>query len=113
MHNPTSHRSFRFDDCTLKESRNLKRMNKSDHQSNEKKFRLIKQGNLEAVNFLTKMPKTEHEPSSFKLDSCFYSDSLISFEISGVFREGAPSENVRPLRSFSKVFVCIPDPNSQ
>lgn len=88
-------------------------MNKSDHQSNEKKFRLIKQGHLETVNFLTKMPKTEHEPSSFKLDSCFYSENLISFEISGVFREGASSENVRPLRCFSKVFVCIPDPSSQ
>ncbi|RNA39773.1 nuclear RNA export factor 1 isoform X6 [Brachionus plicatilis] len=113
LHNPACHRPFRFDDAVLKESRNLKRLTKTDHQTSERKFRLIKQGHLETVNFLAKMPKTEHEPSSFKLDSCFYSASLVSFKISGVFREGAVCENVRPLRSFSKIFICIPDPKTQ
>ena len=34
---------------------------------------------------------------------------MITFSLSGVFREGKKTDKVRPLRSFHRVFVCIPD----
>jgi hypothetical protein len=37
---------------------------------------------------------------------------MISFAVSGVFKEGKESDKVRPLRSFQRVFVCIPDANT-
>ena len=38
---------------------------------------------------------------------------MITFSLAGVFKEGKSSDKVRPIRSFHRVFVCIPDPNSQ
>ncbi|CAF1103076.1 unnamed protein product [Brachionus calyciflorus] len=113
LQNPVGHRFFKFDDSLVKESRNLKRIFKTDHQTNEKKYRLIKKGHLETTSFLFKLPPTEHEPNSFKLDQCFFTPNLISFCVTGVFREGKPEDNVRPLRCFQRVFVCIADTNSQ
>jgi hypothetical protein len=37
---------------------------------------------------------------------------MITFSLSGVFKEGKHSDKVRPLRSFHRVFVCIPDTSS-
>ncbi len=34
---------------------------------------------------------------------------MIKFSVSGTFKEGKPADKVRPLRSFHRVFVCIPD----
>ncbi len=59
------------------------------------------------------MPPTEHDPRSFKLDIDFFSPSMIKFSLSGVYKEGKPTDKVRALRSFHRVFVCIPDPASQ
>lgn len=38
---------------------------------------------------------------------------MITFSISGIFKEGQSINNVRPLRSFHRVFVCVPDTVSQ
>ena len=79
----------------------------------ERRYRLLHQGHIDTVSAICKLPPTEHEPKSFKLDSCFFMPNLISFTLSGVFREGKPTDKVRPLRAFNRVFVCIPDANTQ
>lgn len=37
---------------------------------------------------------------------------MISFTVSGVFKEGKETDKVRPIRSFQRVFVCVPDANT-
>ncbi|RNA24635.1 nuclear RNA export factor 1, partial [Brachionus plicatilis] len=39
--------------------------------------------------------------------------NMIGFSLTGVFKEGKPTDKVRPLRSFSRSFVCVPDPEIQ
>lgn len=34
---------------------------------------------------------------------------MIKFSVSGTFKEGKSTDKVRPLRSFNRVFICIPD----
>ncbi|RNA43840.1 Nuclear RNA export factor 1 [Brachionus plicatilis] len=80
---------------------------------NEKLFKLLHSGNLDIVSFLSKMPKTEHDSSSFKLDSCFFLPNMISFSITGLLKEGEPDQKNRPLRSFQRVFVCVPTQTGQ
>jgi len=112
--NPSScctHRTFKFDDY-IKESRNLKRVFASDDYHLEKRFRLLHQGHIDTVNTLRKLPPTQHEPSSFKLDHCFFTPHMVTFSVVGYFKEGLATDKVRPLRSFQRVFVCIPDANT-
>jgi hypothetical protein len=59
------------------------------------------------------MPTTEHDPRSFKLDNTTFSQQMIIFSVTGVFKEGKASDRVRPLRSFQRIFVCIPDINTK
>lgn len=113
MNNEISPRTFRFGEVVLKENRNLKRIIGNDDYHFDKRAKLLHIGYIDAVNTLCKLPPTEHEPSSFKLDNCYFSNNMINFSLSGVFKEGKPTDNVRPLRSFHRTFVCIPDPNSQ
>jgi hypothetical protein len=118
----------------------------------DKRFKLLHQGRIDTVNVLRKLPATEHEPSSFKLDHVFFSVSLennrlqskskltvwlvsifrfwlienqpnshstidlkphmITFSVVGTFKEGKPTDKVRPIRSFERIFICIPDANT-
>ena len=36
---------------------------------------------------------------------------MISFSIIGVFKEGDPNDKNRAIRSFQRVFVCVPTAN--
>ena len=40
--------------------------------STEKRFNTLHKSNLETVAFISKMPPTEHEVDSFKLDTAFF-----------------------------------------
>lgn len=113
MANNQISRHYKFDDGLLRENRNLKRIVGNEEHHREKRFRLQHTGYIDTLSVLTKMPATEHDPRSFKLDVSFFSPHMITFSLAGVFKEGKPSDKVRPLRSFHRVFVCIPDPNSQ
>jgi hypothetical protein len=37
---------------------------------------------------------------------------MITFSVVGTFKEGKKEDKVRPIRSFERVFVCIPDANT-
>lgn len=76
LNNPEAHRSFKFDDFLYKENRNLKRISGLDETHHDKRYKLLHQGKIDTVSFLNKMPPTEHEPTSFKLDCCFFTVSF-------------------------------------
>lgn len=79
----------------------------------EKQFKMLHSGNLNIVAFLNKMPKTEHDSTSLKLDSCFFSPNMITFSVTGLVKEGEADQKIRPIRSFQRVFVCVPTQNGQ
>ena len=37
---------------------------------------------------------------------------MVTFSVVGAVKEGKPTDKVRPLRSFTRTFVCIPDANT-
>lgn len=113
MSNTVAYRQYRFDDYVLKENRNLKRLVGKDEHHDEKRFRLQHKGYIDTLAQICKLPATEHDPRSFKLDIDFFMPNMIKFSLSGVYKEGKSTDKVRPLRSFHRVFVCIPDPASQ
>ncbi len=47
----------------MKDSRNLKRIDDP-----QRRFRLLQQGKVDIVSFLSKLPKTLHDPSSLVVD---------------------------------------------
>lgn len=143
MSNTCAYRQIKFDEFLTKENRNLKRIPGNDGQLNsdnylysgeililisnvflvnkiyikehhrEKRFRLQHTGYIDTLAQLCKLPATEHDPRSFKLDIDFFSPNMIKFSLSGVYKEGKVTDKVRPYRSFHRAFVCIPDPAAQ
>ncbi len=65
-------------------------------------------GNIDIVAFLNKFPATEHDSTTLKLDTSFLGDNMLKLSVIGVFREGKPTDKVRPMRSFQRVFMCVP-----
>uniref|UniRef100_A0A8D0D790 Nuclear RNA export factor 1 n=1 Tax=Sander lucioperca TaxID=283035 RepID=A0A8D0D790_SANLU len=66
-----------------KDTRNLKRIKDSTMR-----FRLLKHTRLNVVAFLNELPKTQHDIASFTVDVNTYTNTLLSFTVSGVFKEG-------------------------
>uniref|UniRef100_A0A8C9ZCJ2 Nuclear RNA export factor 1 n=1 Tax=Sander lucioperca TaxID=283035 RepID=A0A8C9ZCJ2_SANLU len=52
------------------------------------RFRLLKHTRLNVVAFLNELPKTQHDIASFTVDVNTYTNTLLSFTVSGVFKEG-------------------------
>jgi len=69
-----------------------------------------RKGKLAICAFLAELPKSEHDVTSFTLDIPFATDRLMSFTVSGIFREpenqGGPAGQI--IRHFSRVFVVVP-----
>ncbi|XP_065667246.1 nuclear RNA export factor 1 [Hydra vulgaris] len=88
----------------VKISRNLRRIRERNirHQ-------LIKQSKLAVVAFLTELPTTTHKLDSFVVDIPVVTPSCLVFTIHGVFLE----KKLNILRGFSRVFVSVPETNSQ
>ncbi|XP_014677623.1 PREDICTED: nuclear RNA export factor 1-like [Priapulus caudatus] len=85
----------------LSESRNMIKV-----KGFERRSKLLKRGRLAVVSMLTTLPKTQHDPTSFCIDINHYSAQLLSFTVTGVFKEGDKSSP--PVRSFTRVFVVVP-----
>jgi hypothetical protein len=129
-------------------------MSGTNEHHHDRRFELLHNGFIDIVSFLKKLPPSEHDETSFKLDSCYFTVGLfsfqrhlhifkqnllatdkhflkkrvlennnfydqtfkpemISFSLTGVFREGKTTDKVRPLRNFQRTFVCVPDPETK
>ncbi|XP_049441620.1 nuclear RNA export factor 1 isoform X1 [Epinephelus fuscoguttatus] len=91
-----------------KDTRNLKRIKDSTIR-----FRLLKHTRLNVVAFLNELPKTQHDIASFTVDVNTYTNTLLSFTVSGVFKEVAVDGKSREsTMAFSRVFITVPAGNS-
>ncbi|TKS72260.1 Nuclear RNA export factor 1 [Collichthys lucidus] len=91
-----------------KDSRNLKRLKDSTIR-----FRLLKHTRLNVVAFLNELPKTQHDIASFTVDVNTYTNTLLSFTVSGVFKEVAVDGKSREsTMAFSRVFITVPAGNT-
>ncbi len=70
-------------------------------------------GNIDIVAFLNKFPATEHDCNTLKLDTSFFADNMLKLSVIGIFREGKTTDKVRPMRSFQRVFTCVPVDNER
>ncbi|XP_066501687.1 nuclear RNA export factor 1 [Hoplias malabaricus] len=91
--------------CSLgeyqKDSRNIKRVRDSTTR-----FRLLKHTRLNVVAFLNELPKTQHDIASFNVDVNTYTSTLLSFTVSGVFKE-VDGKSRDSYRAFSRVFIAV------
>jgi len=100
---------------TKKGFRNLKNFVWNDSETQPG----VKTEPLNIVAFLNNLPKTEHDPNSLTIDTGFVSSALLTFVVTGLFREIPSSSSASssssssttssaPIRSFSRSFVTIP-----
>ncbi|XP_047441150.1 nuclear RNA export factor 1 isoform X1 [Mugil cephalus] len=91
-----------------KDSRNLKRI-----KDTTIRYRLLKHTRLNVVAFLNELPKTQHDIASFTVDVNTCTNTLLSFTVSGVFKEVVVDGKSREsTMAFSRVFVTVPAGNS-
>jgi len=85
----------------IPESRNLKKV-----EYEKKRHDLLRRGRLSVVAFLSKLPKTEHDMNTFTLDVPFTSQTMMTFTVTGCFRErGTKHTNIK---HFNRCFLVVP-----
>jgi nuclear RNA export factor len=85
----------------MEESRNLKRIT-TEH----KRLKLLRKGRLPIVSFMSGLPKTQHDPTTFTLDLPFTSETLMIFTVTGMFRER--ETKLKAIRHFNRCFIVVP-----
>ncbi|OWF40033.1 nuclear RNA export factor 1-like [Mizuhopecten yessoensis] len=86
------------------ESRNLLRKSRDPSQ----KQRVLMRGKLNVVSKLCLLPKTTHDYNSFVVDVDHASQTLLSFTVTGVFKESEERSDRQPVRAFSRRFIALP-----
>jgi nuclear RNA export factor len=84
----------------ITESRNLTRI------SDSRQHKLLHRGRLQVVSFLSSLPKTQHDPTTFTLDVPFTSEKLMTFTVTGMFKE-REAKNAK-IMHFNRCFVVVP-----
>uniref|UniRef100_A0A8C7JN62 Nuclear RNA export factor 1b n=1 Tax=Oncorhynchus kisutch TaxID=8019 RepID=A0A8C7JN62_ONCKI len=92
--------------CSLgdyhKDTRNLKKL-----KDPSTRFRLLKHTRLNVVAFLNELPKTHHDTASLNVDVNTFTNTLLSFTVTGVFKE-VEGKSRDSVRAFSRVFITVP-----
>uniref|UniRef100_A0A8C7FMV1 Nuclear RNA export factor 1a n=1 Tax=Oncorhynchus kisutch TaxID=8019 RepID=A0A8C7FMV1_ONCKI len=100
---PGSHTHISPSECLYhKDSRNIKRL-----KDPSTRFRLLKHTRLNVVALLNELPKTQHDSASFNVDVNTYTTTLLSFTVSGMFKE-VDGKSQDAVRAFSRVFIAVP-----
>ncbi|XP_066552896.1 nuclear RNA export factor 1-like isoform X2 [Amia ocellicauda] len=74
-------------------------------------YQLLKHTRLNVVAFLNELPKTQHDTSSFAVDVSTYTNTILSFTVTGVFKE-VDGEYRDMVCAFSREFVTVPAGNA-
>jgi len=90
----------------LPESRNLNF--EPIRENPNRRDRLLHQKRTQIIGFLDKLPKTQHDLTSFTLDVPFATERLASFSVTGAFRERDDKPHPYPIRHFSRMFTVVP-----
>ncbi|KAK2720053.1 nuclear RNA export factor 1-like [Artemia franciscana] len=87
----------------FKESRNLMKIKQSSVLTER-----VRHGRSETIKLLEALPKSVHDPESFRYDVTIITDTLMSINLKGVFVEGTDPKGV--FRSFARFFFICPTP---
>lgn len=86
----------------LMENRNLYRINDTN-----KRQKLLKQGRLPVVSFISEMPQTSHYLNTFTMDISLITDGMMLTTVTGLFKELDKKE--QPIRYFNRTFIIVPE----
>ena len=89
----------------LPESRNLQI--DSLRENPNRRDRLLHQKRLQIVGFLDKLPKTQHDVTTFTLDVPFATDRLVTVTVTRAFREKG-EKSTQPIQHFSGTLTVVP-----
>ncbi|XP_066106568.1 nuclear RNA export factor 2-like [Saccopteryx bilineata] len=90
----------------LKDNRNMKKIKDPNLC-----FQLLKHTKRDIVCSLCRLPKTQHDTSSFVVDMWFSSENLLFFCVSGLFKE-VEGRSQGSVRAFTRTFIATPANNS-
>ncbi|XP_076636350.1 nuclear RNA export factor 1 isoform X1 [Colletes latitarsis] len=86
----------------LMENRNLFRIIDTN-----KRHKLLKQGRLPVVSFISEMPQTTHYLNTFTMDIGLVTDGMMLITVTGLFKELDKKE--QPVRFFNRTFIIGPE----
>uniref|UniRef100_A0AC11D6U2 Uncharacterized protein n=1 Tax=Ovis aries TaxID=9940 RepID=A0AC11D6U2_SHEEP len=75
------------------------------------RVQMLKHTKHDIVHALCALPKTQHDFSSFVVDMCFQTETMVSFSVSGVFKEVEGSSQ-GCVRAFTRTFITTPTSSS-
>ncbi|XP_020733606.2 nuclear RNA export factor 3-like isoform X2 [Odocoileus virginianus] len=84
-----------------------------DNRSTEKlkdpnlRVQMLKHTKHDIVHALCALPKTQHDFSSFMVDMCFQTETMLCFSVSGVFKEVEGSSQ-GCVHAFTRTFITTP-----
>ncbi|XP_043498429.1 nuclear RNA export factor 1-like [Polistes fuscatus] len=82
------------------ENRNLFRVNDANRRQ-----KLLKQGKLTIVSFISQMPQTKHFLNTFTMDVSLVTERMMMVTVTGLFKELTKEEHVR---YFNRTFIIVP-----
>ncbi|KAM9576895.1 nuclear RNA export factor 3-like [Trichechus inunguis] len=75
------------------------------------RVQLLKHTKGDIVDFLSVLPKTQHDLSSFVVDMCVQTEKMLCFSVNGVFKEMKGMSQAR-VCAFTRIFIITPASNS-
>ncbi|XP_058392374.1 nuclear RNA export factor 2-like [Diceros bicornis minor] len=88
----------------FKDNRNIKKL-----KDPYLRVQLLKHTKVDVVRSLCVLPKTQHDFSSFSVETWFQTERMLCFSVNGVFKEG---ESQSSVHAFTRTFITIPASNS-
>ncbi|XP_011701091.1 PREDICTED: nuclear RNA export factor 1-like [Wasmannia auropunctata] len=86
----------------IRENRNLFRVNDITRRQ-----KLLKQGRLHVVSFVSEMPRTRHLFNTFTMDISLATQSMMFITITGYFQELDNKDEL--IRYFNRTFIIVPE----
>ena len=73
----------------------------------QKQQKLLKQGRLQIIAYLSQMPRTSHYVNTFTMDVSLITEAMMLVKVSGMFKELDKKE--QPIGYFNRTFTIIPE----
>ncbi|XP_032125156.1 nuclear RNA export factor 3 isoform X1 [Sapajus apella] len=90
----------------FKDNRNIKML-----QDPYLRGQLLKHTKCDIVDFLSSLPKTQHDLSSFLVDMWYQTKWMLCFSVNGVFKE-VEGQSQGSVLAFTRTFIATPGSNS-
>ncbi|XP_034341388.1 nuclear RNA export factor 2-like [Arvicanthis niloticus] len=81
-------------------------------QDSQKRMQLLKHTKHDIVNYLSLLPKTQHDLCSFWVDLCLHTEMMLCFSVNGLFKEVEGKCQGR-IRAFTRIFITVPCSDSR